>query len=668
MNGKINADVSYLSCQINGMKYILQTVSDTNVKDAISSEKQNTVDVKETEAEELAKEEESIPLASLDGEVWYALQNGVFQELDISQFVDQENCHDKTLLVPKDMDNCGNEYINNENIIFENMNEHSEEQYEVVTNNTEKDFFIGKNSINANDFVEVVTAFKCKICTYTTQDKMQLLDHFQNTHMNPTLDLEPTEESKNISESKLVYMCGECSNCYSSIESCKEHMIEDHQLTDTVADKSEKENLTNDLTGSTLVTEHVEECDESTEVKHEVKMPKTLDSEYILNKKMIELTERTVKCSYRGCPYKFASEEIMQQHVLCHTESQTVTTFKCNVCRDIKFTKWRQCSLHLWKKHQIDVGLFTCKICKAYKSATMVKLLTHMRVHSETHRKTLEVTRWYTSKKCDICGKTYANSKCLKNHIQAVHSKLRPYVCSVCGHASARKAMLQMHFRQHTGDKPFSCEICEYKTGDHNTLRRHIMQHTGFRPYKCQHCSYTAIQSSSYKNHLKSRHPMLSGLFTCNLCPFKTVNNESYIQHLRDHEKGLIKHNAQKKDNENVEVFPGNIAAAQLIYSCLGAFSKVGDTLEANLMSSSTSADGTSQTITIQIPSKHLEGSLPTKETLYKNNSTIEQEDDETMHCFLKIPREEEESIDTGGITIPAEPEEASMTTIDVDT
>lgn len=105
-----------------------------------------------------------------------------------------------------------------------------------------------------------------------------------------------------------------------------------------------------------------------------------------------------------------------------------------------------------------------------------------------------------------------------------------------------------------------------------------------------------------------------------------------------------------------------------MIYSCLGAFSKVGDTLEANLMSSSTSADGTSQTITIQIPSKHLEGSLPTRECRTKSNSTIEQEDEETMHCFLKIPREEEESIDTGGITIPAEPEESGATTINVDT
>lgn len=128
----------------------------------------------------------------MDGEIWYALQNGTFQGLNIGhQFVNQEDCHDKTLLVPKEgVENCGNEYVNNENIIFEDANKHSEEQYEVVANNLEKDFLVGKDNVNANDFVEVVTAFKCKICTYTTQDKMQLLDRFQNTHINPTVDNE----------------------------------------------------------------------------------------------------------------------------------------------------------------------------------------------------------------------------------------------------------------------------------------------------------------------------------------------------------------------------------------------------------------------------------------------------------------------------------------------
>lgn len=122
------------------------------------------------------------------------------------------------------------------------------------------------------------------------------------------------------------------------------------------------------------------------------------------------------------------------------------------------------------------------------------------------------------------------------------------------------------------------------------------------------------------------------------------------------------------------------MAAAHLI---LDAFSKKDKEIEATLMSSSTSADGTSQTITIQIPSTHLGNSLPIGDNAIKsnisissnvnsntnnnNNSTIEQEDDETMHCFLKIPHEEEENIDTGGITIPAEPEDIEPTILNVE-
>ena len=38
---------------------------------------------------------------------------------------------------------------------------------------------------------------------------------------------------------------------------------------------------------------------------------------------------------------------------------------------------------------------------------------------------------WYTKKQCELCDKFFSDSKCLKKHIQAVHSKLKPYICQV---------------------------------------------------------------------------------------------------------------------------------------------------------------------------------------------------------------------------------------------
>ncbi|MPC66675.1 Zinc finger protein 407 [Portunus trituberculatus] len=59
------------------------------------------------------------------------------------------------------------------------------------------------------------------------------------------------------------------------------------------------------------------------------------------------------------------------------------------------------------------------------------------------------------------------------------------------------------------GEKPFACEKCKYRTSDHNSLRRHKMQHSGVRPYRCPYCDYASIQSTTFKVHLKDKHPGL---------------------------------------------------------------------------------------------------------------------------------------------------------------
>lgn len=191
MNEETNIeDSSYLSYEINGTRYILQTVSDPAVdmlKTTSTNEEQSPINIiDETQAE---KEEESVSLVCLDGQL-YAFQNGELQELDLSQATDQNDAQEKTVLLSKDIDNCEAQYITNEDLVIRNIDEQSQEQYEIITGQNEKDFIVERHNVNANDFVEVVTAFKCKICTYTTQDKTQLLQHFQKTHVNPKVDIE----------------------------------------------------------------------------------------------------------------------------------------------------------------------------------------------------------------------------------------------------------------------------------------------------------------------------------------------------------------------------------------------------------------------------------------------------------------------------------------------
>jgi hypothetical protein len=63
------------------------------------------------------------------------------------------------------------------------------------------------------------------------------------------------------------------------------------------------------------------------------------------------------------------------------------------------------------------------------------------------------------------------------------------------------------------------------------------MKHSGEKPYKCLHCDYSCIQSSTYKAHLKSKHPNMANdhMFQCQKCLFKTVKEGNFLAHLADH-------------------------------------------------------------------------------------------------------------------------------------
>lgn len=305
--------------------------------------------------------------------------------------------------------------------------------------------------------------------------------------------------------------------------------------------------------------------------KRKIRPPKALKDDYVLVKKRKYRKQRqvykdlyTLPCTYLGCLAKFRTQSSLDVHLHCHNKEDM--GFTCCECQE-PFPVWKTLRVHLWRTHTMDVDLFQCDACD-YKTDTLHKLGIHQEIHSdsrpytcdvcgkgfkqlsqmknhqvihEEHRQASKATSgWFTSKTCEICGRTFANSKCLKKHVEAVHIKVKRYVCQYCNHSTARKAMMELHLRIHTGEKPFKCDVCPYATGDHNSLRRHKMRHTGQRQYKCQLCSYTCIQTISLKTHMRNKHPNAEGIFICPYCKFRTVNKQIFNNHQLDHRNGLI--------------------------------------------------------------------------------------------------------------------------------
>ena len=104
---------------------------------------------------------------------------------------------------------------------------------------------------------------------------------------------------------------------------------------------------------------------------------------------------------------------------------------------------------------------------------------------------------------CDICCKTFAIPKDLKNH-QRVHTGEKNFPCHICGKSYQTKDYLIRHTRIHTGEKPFSCDQCGKSFSDPSSFKVHSKQHTGVeRSFPCSICGTVLTYEKSLKLHMK---------------------------------------------------------------------------------------------------------------------------------------------------------------------
>lgn len=371
-------------------------------------------------------------------------------------------------------------------------------------------------------------------------------------------------------------MCSLCFSPFISIEAVKLHMIKDHKLKE-----KPKEAPTPPTPPSTATSP---------------------DHSELLNLSLADLKARLTKqsiyrCAIKGCTYKFETPERRDIHLKCHCSYSNVRDFKCCDCGEEQ-KGWRQCCMHLWKVHHIDVDLLTCPICP-FKAKNTVKIFQHLqehggnkgfpcmacakvfpnycqlRRHSLSHldgqKQSSVGTRWYSQKTCMICLNVFANSKTLTKHMKR-HNKIVSYRCNICGKGSTNKATWLIHMRQHTGgratffffpfrgltrfpsfpgEKPLKCKVCPFNARDPSVMRKHTLRHTAQKPYKCKHCDYSAIQTVGIKLHMRINHPADYENMKCTLCKFISISPELLERHYNDHKAGLVKSDEEAKESAN---------------------------------------------------------------------------------------------------------------------
>ena len=210
-------------------------------------------------------------------------------------------------------------------------------------------------------------------------------------------------------------------------------------------------------------------------------------------------------CSKQYTTEKYLNEHMKNKHLMQDVKETTQPEdkdFKYIHCK-LTFTSPKELNDHMIrdhnkKKHSTQVTATKCGTCgKILMTSSLSK---HIK---EVHDK--RILPQFT---CDICEKGFANIGNLKQHITAIHFKMKPFQCEICDTAFVHKSDLGLHVIQIHENVRVRCNIC----AKHFSCKKNLARH--FKSF-----------------HLKTKE-----VFHCKICPKQFKIEKRLHNHLRMHQ------------------------------------------------------------------------------------------------------------------------------------
>ncbi|XP_013139269.1 PREDICTED: zinc finger protein 62 homolog isoform X2 [Papilio polytes] len=259
--------------------------------------------------------------------------------------------------------------------------------------------------------------------------------------------------------------------------------------------------------------------------KHTSNNHKDIDTE--LNKlksypRSLQIDISNLKC--RHCCLTLTDVNTMRRHLvevhnkIIYTEciadyKVNSSPYSCHICKR-EFHVFRTLTTHLNEHYPNCI----CDVCgKSFLNTKRLKV--HKRTHEngtypckkcgkvlktkisitnhmETHSKRII--------KCQICLKPMKHYNARIKHMSEEHNITYKFKCPICYREYNIKHYLATHIRQTHGNKNKKCTECDMAFITNHGLKKHMLKHTGEKPYTCTVCCKSYARSYTLREHMRA--------------------------------------------------------------------------------------------------------------------------------------------------------------------